>query len=64
MLKRLNRRKVQEEVNKEVDITAVTAIENEYIVEFYFRDFYRNINGKSIEAIKEKISETVLELGG
>lgn len=64
MLKRLSRRKVQEGVSKDVDITAVSNSENGYIVEFYYKNFYRNISGDTKEVIKEKIRETVLELGG
>lgn len=64
MLKRISRKKVQEKVSKDIDITAVSNSENGYIVEFYYKNFYRNIDGKSVEAIKEKISETVMELGG
>lgn len=64
MLKRLSRRKVQEQVNKDVDITAVSTGENGYIVEFYYKNFYRNIRGGTEEVIKEKISETVMELKG
>lgn len=64
MLKRLSRRKVQEEVSKEVDIANVSTTKNGYIVEFYYKNFYRNIDGKSVEAIKEKISETVMDLKG
>lgn len=64
MLKRLSRRKVQEGVSKDVDITAVSNSKNGYMVEFYYKNFYRNISGKNVEVIKEKISEIVLELEG
>lgn len=64
MIKRLSRKAVQEKVSKNVDITAVSNLNDEYIVEFYFRDFYRNVRVANAEAIPEKITKIVMELGG
>lgn len=63
-MKRLSRRKVQEKVSKNVDIAGVTNFKGEYIVEFYYQNFYRNIRATDEEAIPEKITETVMKLGG
>lgn len=65
-MKRLSRKTVQEKVSKNVDIANVANFRNGYIVEFYYKDFYRNIRVANSEAIPEKISETVnnLKTGG
>ena len=62
-MRRLNRKAVQNLVNSNIEISSVSVVDNNYIIEFYFKDFYRNVRVTEIKDIHKQIRNEIKQIG-